>query len=53
MENVEKATGYVNFDSKGQRYNYTIHIYRSAQSLPLAKVFSVLKNFITQRKKNI
>jgi hypothetical protein len=42
MENVEKATGYVNFDSKGQRSNYTIHIYRSAQSLPLAKVILII-----------
>lgn len=38
MENIEKATGYVNFNRKGQRSNYTIHIHRSAQAMPLAKV---------------
>lgn len=38
MENVEKATGYINFDSNGERSNYTIHIHRSALAMPLAKV---------------
>lgn len=38
MQDVEKASGNINFDDKGQRSNYTIHIYRSALSMPLAKI---------------
>lgn len=39
IENAEKSTGFINFDAKGQRTNYTIHIYRTTQGMPLAKVF--------------
>ena len=38
MQDVEKASGNVNFDEKGKRSNYTINIYRSALSMPLAKI---------------
>ena len=38
MKNVEQATGYINFDANSKRVNYTVHIYRSALSMPLAKV---------------
>ena len=40
MENVEKASGYINFGRKGQRRNYTIHIYRQAYLMSLAKIGS-------------
>lgn len=38
MKNIEKASGYINFDEESRRVNYTIHIYRSALAMPLAKV---------------
>lgn len=38
MNNVEKASGYINFDERSRRVNYTIHIYRSALSMPLNKI---------------
>jgi hypothetical protein len=40
MENIEKASGYINFSKKGQRGNYTIHIYRQAHLMSLAKIGS-------------
>jgi len=38
MTNVEKASGYINFDERSHRANYTIHIYRSALTMSLAKI---------------
>lgn len=48
MENVEKATGYINFGTNGERSNYTIHIHRSAFAMPLGKVVirTILENLI-------
>jgi hypothetical protein len=52
MENVEKATGYINFDSNGDRSNYTIHIHRSALAMPLAKVNRFIYYVILFKKIN-
>jgi hypothetical protein len=43
IHNFEGLTGPINFDSNGNRVNYTINIHRVALNMPLAKVNFYLK----------